>query len=429
MNTGLKLRGQLLRHTWKNIMLIPLCSCVPIFAAADDLVPTNVIPPADIIKQAPDSFSPYASYGINYDSNLLGLQNASAAQSIGIGENLSDFTRRLLAGVKVDQFLSQQHLTANVNIATVNYDRFQELDHTEINAATNLNWHTGPHVEGNIGVNYSQGLTPFIDFHLLEKNIRTQESAYIDGSWLFHPSWRIRAGLVESKLFYDLASQKYGNHTKAQTEEGIDYLAASGSTLGLQLRQIHDNYPNPELSTGSPVVNSYNQNEIKAKMDWLITGKTRLHFLGGWVNRGQEESSVRDYSGFNERISADWLPTGKINVTVSAWREIGTVDDLSTVYSMNRAVSIGSTWQATEKLQLVAQAVYEKMDFSQSLQANFPGSPNQNEVLRNEALTLIYATTTHWKVQLSAIHSSQVLLNGPGGYANNGVALTARYAY
>lgn len=429
MNRRLKHRKELSLPVWKNIFMIPLCSFVPLLAVAGDLVPTKVMPPMDIIVPAPNSFSPYAGYGINYDSNLLGLQNAAAAETLGIGSNLSDFTRRLQVGVALDQTLSQQHLTANINLANVNYDRFTQLDHMDKNAAANLNWHAGPHVEGNAGIGYSQGLTPFINFHLLERNLRTQESAYVDGSWLFHPSWRVRAGLVENKLFYDLASQQYGNHTQTQTEQGIDYLAASGSTIGLQLRQLHDNYPNPELDTGSPIYNSYNQNEIKAKVDWLLTEKTRLHLLSGWVNRKQDAVSVKDYSGLNSRISADWLPTAKINATVSAWREIGTVDDLSTIYSLNHGASIATTWDATEKLQLVAQYVYQKMDFSESMQANFPGSPNQNDVLRNEALTLIYHTTTHWKVQLSATHSTQVLINAPGGYANNGVALTARYEY
>ncbi|SFA69705.1 exopolysaccharide biosynthesis operon protein EpsL [Collimonas sp. OK607] len=429
MNRRLKRRGEFFRLPWKTIFLIPICSCVPGLVAANDLVPTDVMPPPDVVVPQPDSFTPYAGYGVNYDSNPLGLQNSAAAEAMGIGSNLSDYTRRLQVGLAVDKNISQQHLTANVNLANVEYERFQQLDHMDKNLAANWNWHAGPHVEGNVGVTYSQGLTPFIDFHLLERNIRSQETAYVDGSWLFHPSWRVHVGLVHSKLWYDLASQQPGNNSQNQTEVGLDYLAATGSTIGVQLRHTRADFPNPELDTGSPVFNGYNQDEVKAKIDWLLTGKTKLHFLGGWVSRKQDAFSVRDFSGLNSRLSADWSPTGKIDVTGSIWREIGAVDDLSTVYSLNHGASIASAWHYSEKLRLIAQFKYQKRDFSQSLASTAPGSPNQNDVLRNQALTVVYNPTLHWQVQLSGIRSTQTLTNSPGGFVNNGVMFSTRYAY
>jgi len=429
MNRRLNRRAQFLRLSCNVILILPICAGVPVLALANDLVPTDVMPPPDVIVAAPDSVKPYAGYGVSYDSNLLGLQNSAAAQAMGIGSDLSDYTRRALFGLAVDKSISQQHLTANVSVAKVDYDRFRQLDHLDKNLAANWNWHVGPHVEGNAGVTYSQGLTPFIDFHLLEKNLRTQETAYVDGSWLFHPSWRVRAGLVHSKLSYDLESQKPADNSQNQTEVGLDYLAASGSTVGVQLRHTRADFPNPELVAGSNVFNGYNQDEIKGKVDWLLSGKTKLHFLGGWVSRKQDASSIRDFSGINTRVAADWSPTGKIDLTVAAFREIGAVDDLSTVYSMNHGGSIASAWQYSEKIRLVAQFKYQKRDFSQSIETGTPGSPNQNDVLRNTALTMIYNPTLHWQVQLSGVRSTRALTSTPGGYVNNGVMLNTRYAF
>ncbi|HWW04323.1 XrtB/PEP-CTERM-associated polysaccharide biosynthesis outer membrane protein EpsL [Collimonas sp.] len=408
---------------------MPICSGVPLLAVANDLVPTDVMPPPDVIVAAPDSVKPYAGYGVSYDSNLLGLQNSAAAQAMGIGSDLSDYTRRALFGLAIDKSISQQHLTANVSVAKVDYDRFQQLDHLDKNLAANWNWHVGPHVEGNAGITYSQGLTPFIDFHLLEKNLRTQETAYVDGSWLFHPSWRVHAGLVHSKLSYDLDSQRPADNSQNQTEVGLDYLAATGSTVGVQLRHTRADFPNPEQIAGSEVFNGYNQDEIKGKVDWMLSGKTKLHFLGGWVSRKQDAPSIRDFSGINSRVAADWSPTGKIDLTVAAFREIGAVDDLSTVYSMNHGGSIASAWQYSEKIRLVAQFKYQKRDFSQSIETGTPGSPNQNDVLRNTALTMIYNPTLHWQVQLSGIRSTRALTSTPGGFVNNGVMLNTRYAF
>jgi len=358
---------------------------------------------------------------------VLRLQNAAAAQAMGVG-GLSDTTRREQFGVALDQTISQQHLTANVNVVNVDYNRFVQLDHLDKNLAANWNWHVGNHVEGNVGLSYSQGLTPFVDFHLLAPNIRTQVNEYMDASWLFHPSWRVRAGLTHSDLSYDLASQTPGNNTQLQTELGIDYLAASGSTAGLQLRHTNADFPNPEEVGTMAVFNGYQQNELKAKIDWLLTGKTRLHFLGGWVSRTQDDFSARNFSGMNSRVSADWSPTGQVDVSAAVWREIGAVDDLSNVYSLNHGVSLASSWKYSEKVRLVAQVKYEKRDFSQSTADGALG-PDTSDVLRNAALTMVYNPTKKWEFQLSGTRSTQALTSTPGGFVSNALMLNTRYAF
>ena len=427
MNRRLKRRAEFCRLPWKVIFLIPVFSCVPALAATSDLVPTDIMPPPDVLMPTPNAITPYAGLGIGYDDNVLRLPNAAAAQAMGVG-GLSDTTRREQFGLALDQTISQQHLTANVNVTNVDYDRFVQLDHLDKNLAANWNWHVGNHVEGNVGLTYSQGLTPFVDFHLLAPNIRTQANEFMDASWLFHPNWRVRAGLVHSDLWYDLASQTPGNNTQDQTELGLDYLADSGSTAGLQLRHTRADFPNPEQVGGLSVFNGYEQNELKAKIDWLLTGKTRLHFLGGWVSRTQDDYSIRNFSGMNSRVSADWSPTGQIDLTAAIWREIGAVDDLSDVYSLNRGTSLASSWKYSEKIRLVAQIKYEKRDFSQSTDGGALG-PDTSDVLRNAALTMVYNPTKQWEFQLSGTRSTQTLTSSPGGFVSNALMLNTRYAF
>jgi exopolysaccharide biosynthesis operon protein EpsL len=428
MNRPLKRRVEFPRLSWKIIFLIPIYSCVPALADSD-LVPADIIPPPDVLIPAPDAITPYAGFGIGYDDNVLRLPNAAAGRDMGL-DGLSDVTRRLEFGLALDKKISQQRVTANLNVTKVDYDRFTQLDHLDKNLGVNWNWHVGNHVEGNAGVNYSQGLTPFIDFHLLEPNIRTQTNEYVDGAWLFHPSWRVRAGLVHSKLWYDLPSQQPGNNSQNQSELGLDYLARSGSTIGLQLRHTRADFPNPEQDGSTLIYNGYNQDEAKAKIDWLVTGKTRLHFLGGWVSRKQDAFPVRNFSGLNSRLSADWSPTGKIDVSAAIWREIAAVDDLSNVYSLNRGASLASAWKYSDKIRLVAQVKYEKRDFSQSsASGTLAGPTSQNDTLRNVALTLVYNPTLHWDLRLSAIRSTQTASAGSGGFVSNGVLFTTRYAF
>jgi exopolysaccharide biosynthesis operon protein EpsL len=418
--------------SWKVLLLIPLCSGASALAAdaISSLVPADIIPPPDVLMPEPGKITPYVGLGVVYDSNVLRLRDEAQANAMGLG-GMSDTIRRGTFGLALDKNISQQRITANLSATKVDYDRFAALDHIDKNAALNWNWHAGEHVEGNAGVNYSQGLTPFIDFHELAPNIRTQTSEYVDGAWMFHPSWRVRAGLTRSKLDYDLASQQPANNTQNQTELGLDYLARSGSTIGLQARHITADFPNPEIDgNGQQVLNGYTQNEMKGKVDWLLTGKTRLHFLGGWVSRKQDQFSARNFSGMNSRVSADWSPTGKIDLSATVWREIGAVDDLSTVYSLNRGASLASIWKYSEKIHLIGQVNYVKRDFSQStVSGTVGGATAQNDVLRNTGLTVAYTPTDKWEIRMSGVRSTQSSTAADGGYTSNALLLNTRYAF
>jgi exopolysaccharide biosynthesis operon protein EpsL len=424
-------RPRLPRLSWKVLLLLPICYWAPSMAADTIplLVPADIVPPPDILMPQPDVVTPYVGFGIDYDSNVLRLQDTATANAMGLG-GLSDTVRHGEFGLAIDKTISRQRVTANLSATKVNYDRFAALDHIDKNASVNWNWKAGEHVEGNAGVNYSQGLTPFVDFHLLEPNIRTQASEYVDGSWLLDPSWRVRGGVTHTKLWYDLASQQPGNNTQNQTEVGLDYLARSGSTIGLQARHIRADFPIPEVDNGVTVLNGYDQNELKAKIDWLITGKTRLHFLGGYVTRKQDQFAQRNFSGMNARFAADWSPTGQVDVSAAVWREIGAVDDLSTVYSLNRGASLAANWKYSAKINLIAQANYVKRDFSQSsANGTLGGSTAQNDALRNTGLTMIYYPTDKWEVRLSGVRSTQTANALSGGFTSNAVLLNTRYAF
>ncbi|RXZ36971.1 hypothetical protein D9O50_05700 [Oxalobacteraceae bacterium CAVE-383] len=394
-------------------------------------MPADIIPPPDVLMPEPGTITPYVGLGVVYDSNVLRLRDEAQARAMGLG-GMSDTVVNGTFGLALDKNISQQRITANLSATKAEYNRFSVLNHIDKNGALNWNWHAGEHVEGDAGINYSQGLTPFIDFHALARNIRTQTSEYVDAAWMLHPSWRARAGLTHSKLWYDLASQQPANNSQNQTELGLDYLARSGSIIGLQARHITADFPNPEFdaNSGQLILNGYTQNELKGKVDWLLTGKTRLHFLGGWVSRKQDQIEARNFSGMNSRLSADWSPTGKIDVSATVWREIGAVDDLSTVYSLNRGASLASSWRYSEKIRVIGQINYVKRDFSQStLSGTVGGSTSQNDVLRNAGVTVAYNPTAKWEFRLSGVRSTQSSTAADGGYTSNAVLLNTRYAF
>jgi exopolysaccharide biosynthesis operon protein EpsL len=373
------------------------------------------------------SFTPFAAFELGNSSNLLGLPNIAAAQAIGAGSSLSDSWQTLQAGILIDKKISLQDIVAEIDVANVHYDRLQLLDHDNKNADIDWIWHAGEHVDGHLGATYKQELTPYIDFHLLDLNLRDQASAFVDASWLFAPSWRVRGGFTDYRLRYDLPSEEPGDRNEARTEFGIDYLPADGSSVGVQVRHIAASFPVPEQFGAVTVPNDYVQDEVKAKIDWNASAITQLHFLGGWVDRKYETFISRNFSGPNARLTADWLPTKLLTFSASTWREIGSVDDLTAAYSLNHGVSVDAMWNISEKLQASGQYKYEREDFGQS--APVAPVPFASGAVRSAALVLTYKVTRKFQLRAAVMRILQSLNDPSSGFSSNSVTLNGRYEF
>lgn len=405
---------------WRRQPMLRFClglgvvTCLPAFAVEDQV------------------FRPYVGYSFAYDGNVLGIPNGANPS----GADLSDTSRRAEAGLVINKRISQQIFSAKLNVSHVTYDRLRALDNDGKDFLVNWNWHVGDRVEGNLGASYVQGLahyveglTPFVNLNNQERNLRTQRREFFDGSWRLHPSWRVRGGLSRDSLNYDLDTQKAGNRVEDMSEVGLDYLASSGSTIGVQLRHIRGDLPNPQQLDSLVIGNSYDQNEIKAKINWLLTGKTQLQFLGGYVQRKQDSFSQRDYSGLNARLIANWQPTGKIGVTLSGWREIGALEDLTASYTLNQGLSIGSRWNLTSKLWLDGLLKHETSDYSGTTAFSSLLPADRKDIFRTASVKLTYLPTDHLQLAAVAYRKNRDSSINGNSYPDNGVMLSSRYEF
>lgn len=362
---------------------------------------------------------PYVGLAFAHDDNLLGLADGSPAASD---------SRRLDLGLLVDQRISQQIFSAALQTSRINYDDLPQLDNNAKDLRANWNWHIGNHLDGNVGASYVQALAPFVNFHGRERNIRAQRHEVVDGGWLFHPSWRLRAGLSTDRLTYELLSEQAGNRSEKVGELGLDYLAASGSTIGTQLRHTRGDFPRPQQIGALAVDNSYDQDELKAKINWLLTAKTQLLFLGGLVQRRHDQFPVRDYRGVNARLNANWQPSVKLGFSFATWREIGALDDVTASYTLNQGAAAGATWDATAKLRLEAQLKRESSDYSGT--AAIPAAfADRKDTVRSTSLKLVWQATRHLRFQAQAYRNERSSTLPGNSYPATGILVGSRYEF
>ncbi|MGZ5781442.1 MAG: XrtB/PEP-CTERM-associated polysaccharide biosynthesis outer membrane protein EpsL, partial [Burkholderiaceae bacterium] len=270
-----------------------------------------------------DTIQPYLGYSYFYDDNLFRVSDTNPAQKF------SDTYRRAEGGLVFDKYFSRQHFTGSIDVNRTSFSRFSELDNDGKDLAANWNWQTGNDLDGNLRTSYSQSLTPFTDFHGQQLNIRVQRHQSFDAGWRVQPSWRLRGAVGHDTLNYNLDSQSALDNNTNTTELGLDYLAKTNSTVGVQVRRIRGDYPNPQSSGALIIDNSYVQDEYLCKIDWQATGKSRLQMLAGWAERKHKMYPERDAKGPSTRIIADWFPTGKTSLNLTAWRDFGAVDGLT----------------------------------------------------------------------------------------------------
>jgi exopolysaccharide biosynthesis operon protein EpsL len=396
---------------------LPLSRAAGCVLAALASLPALAAEPDQVVR-------PYVGYAVAHDDNLLGAGDAVD----GPGDAVSSASRRAEAGLLLDKRIGQQGLSAALQFTRTTYEQLPELDNDGKDLRLNWNWHLGNHLDGNLGSSYVQALAPFVNFHGRERNLRSERREFADGRWLLHPSWRVRAGVSRDTLAYDLDAQQAGNRVENVSELGLDYLAKSGSTIGTQLRHTRGQFPNRQQVGDLSVDNSYVQDELKAKINWLITGKTQLQFLGGLVERKHDAFAGRDYRGLNARLNANWQASAKLGVALAGWREIGALDDVTASYTLNQGQSIGATWDLSDRVRLDGQLKHETSDYSGT--AAIASALNERkDSVRRAAFGLAYKPTAHLRLSAQAYRDERRSTLAANSYPTSGVSLNSRYEF
>ncbi len=368
-----------------------------------------------------DTIFPFLATSYSYDDNLLRLDDTTP----GYNGPRSDTSRQIQAGFLFNRPIGRQILSGQAKWSRVAFQHFDSLDYNGKDFLADLEWHIANHLQGHLGATYSQTLTPFSDFQSTERNLRVRRREYVDGAWRFHPSWRVRGGLSRERYSYDLPAMRLSNRVEDATEFGVDYLASSGSLIGVQLRHLKGDYPNRANGGQFGVDDGYTQDEVKANIYWRYSEITQVQLLAGWVRRGHTFYTGRDSSGTNGRLVVNWAPLGKVRFTGNLWHEFGTVENALISSSLNNGASLASTWDISAKVRMDAQLRREKRDFSAASGLVFP--VDVTDTTRTESLGLTYFPQPNIQLGLNAFRDRRVgapIIN-TSSYRAKGVSFSA----
>jgi exopolysaccharide biosynthesis operon protein EpsL len=368
-----------------------------------------------------DTISPFISTSYSYDDNLFRIDDKAP----GFDGQRSDTSRQVQAGFLINRPIGRQLLTGQVKWSRVYFDHFDQLDYTGKDYLADLEWHIANHLEGHVGASYSQTLTPFSDLQSSDRNLRTIRREYVNGGWRFHPSWRVRGGFSRDKYTYDSIVQKISDRQEDATELGLDYLPASNSRIGIQLRHLKGTYPNRANLAAFGIEQGYEQDEVKANIYWRFSGVTQVQLLGGWVKRKNDLFSGRNSSGANGRVTVYWAPLGKVRFTGSVWHEFAAVENSLITSSLNNGASLAAAWDISAKVRMDAQVRREKRDFSAASGLVLPN--DVSDTTRTSSIGLTYAPRPNIQLGINAFQDTRkgAPIINTGSYRAKGASLSA----
>lgn len=373
-----------------------------------------------------DGFHVNAGASWHHDDNLLRVPDNDP----GFGGQRADSWRQYDAGATFDHMYSRQQVQASVQLSTVAFEKFSQLDYDGKDARATWSWAAGSQFDGHLGAVYVELLAPYTDLRSNQRNLRVQHSTFFDGGWRMHPRWRVRAGYREDRYSYELASQLPNNRREEALEAGLDYLAPSGSEVGLVLRRLDGRYfYRRPLALA---LDDFAQDEYRVRVNWLASAKSTVNVLAGWSTRTQNAFGPGRTSGFTGRLAAASLPSAKSSIDAAIWRDFAPIESSVVSYTLNRGASVGAGWQATSKFRASANASYEKRAYTarNALPASNRGI-DLNDSLRTTGLTLGYAPLS--KVQVALTVAQQVRGGsralGIGAFRSTSVGISASIAF
>jgi len=368
-----------------------------------------------------DALHVYGGVAYGHDDNLLRVPEGQPAYE----GQLSDSWWTREGGLIFDKTYSRQRISIVAKLSKTDFDYFKQLNYDGKDFQANWFWQLGNHLEGKIGSTYQQVLAPYTDFRSDERNLRTTRSQYAEGAWRFHSAWRVRAGFQRDKYDYELASQRFNNRTEDATELELGYLARSGNTVGLVARKVKGKYPYTRPINGALLSNDFDQDELKVRVKYQATGSTGFDALVGYTQRDQPSFGEGKTKGAAGKVKATYQPRGKMTYNASVWRDFAPLESTLVSYTLNKGASVGAQWDASAKVAVNADAIYEKRDYN--ARREFAGSGDLRDSIRTASLRATWTPRPTIQVSAGVAHQQRTgsVVLGTGSFKSNSMTLSA----
>jgi len=323
----------------------------------------------------------WAAENVTHDTNVLRLSkdiNPLEPNPSQLGDTI--YTTH--AGASFNAFEGQQHFTAEATYYRSDFRFFKDFNFNGYTLMGNWAWVLGPTASGTLGYQDQRGLASFDNIQAATPDLVTTRQAYATGKWNLTPRWRVNGALTAGQTEHGDEARKVNDIDVESGEAGLSYVTPLDNSFGVVSRYEHGRLPhdvilvtvpNPLSPTGValnsiPFESSYNQSGLGVMMTYNLSAHSRLDARADYVNRRYNAGSTQpNYTGPIARALYTWTPTVKFAVNVSASRDVGPAEDITSAFVLVTGGYIRPQWQVTDKVTLKANAEYNVWQYKSDL--------------------------------------------------------------
>lgn len=238
------------------------------------------------------NISPYATVGIESNSNVFqrpdNLPPFAASGNTELGDTITDY----FAGVKADFGLGLDDLKLYVEGRRYDYSRFTVLNHNEYKFGGDLTWHLGPIIDGTLSYSQSRIMEPLGDTLADVLELETDKTATGTARVLITPRWRF--GVQPTWHEFDSPLPQFPQFGLRENSgaAALDYLGIEKLTAGLRVTYTDGSYHQIVAAT------KYHQTVAELTSDYAVTGWSAFTGRLGYTTRDSSLVNPADVGAF-----------------------------------------------------------------------------------------------------------------------------------
>lgn len=266
-------------------------------------------------------------------------------------EEQSDTITTSYAGIRLDKMYSLQRFKADFTVTDYKYQRNDFLDFKSKDYNAAWLWSVTPYLTGTLSADRKQQLNDFKDIsNTTNQNIRTNETQHFDLDWSPHGNWHLLGGFTRADQTNSRVFNAESDSTINALDAGLKYSYPSGSAATIMMHDRSGQYNKRKLDTVNLYDTGFDETEVEAKLDWILSGKSKVSVNLAHVNRVHNHFSRRDYSGEQGRLDYTWTPTGKLQLVTSISSKLASFQTAENSYTRTDTISLSPIYSITSKI-------------------------------------------------------------------------------
>jgi hypothetical protein len=233
-------------------------------------------------------FSPYATAGIQHNSNVFARSAANPPFAQAGNTRLDDTIFNYLGGADLDIAWERDRLRLNAEAGHYNFEHFTQLNHTEYKGSADFDWHLGPVVDGSLVYKQTRIMSPLQDTLSDQLELQTERTGTATVRILITPKWRFDVAPTWHELKTPLPQFPGFGLRETGGAAALNYLGINKLTAGFRGEYTAGSYAHIIGAT------NYHQTTEGLTASYALTGFSSFDGQLGYTQRSSSLANPAD---------------------------------------------------------------------------------------------------------------------------------------